>query len=479
MQKAAGNAQTVRQEKRKSSRIPGILIIALGLLLNQKIIEKTIIPDGSIELLSYRILIAVVQLLIIAFGIYVFRKRPEISPANISLAVLSLLFSALLAGVALQIFYTLPPMVSGWRPNVPGNERNQLGYRGHPIKYSDDDYVVLLVGDSQVEAFACDFDSMPDQRLQYYLNSTSKKNVKVFTIGASGYGQDQQYLALKKYYQNHRADLVIVWLTPRNDVWNNMFPTHWATNGYPKPTFRLENGELRGPSEQMGEEIPFSPIKLVAIFQRLFLDRDGEWEKYLPEPYKPLSEYNGPVSRDWQKRWDSNIGLMRYENLDNEKSHLAISLTPRSKRMQYGLELTRRLLQEIGTLVKSHNGRFVIFRTADPLQGAGKTPPDVTVHILNGRFYMTSEKQFEENMRYITEGFTSYVIPVTVKDWRVSPTDSHLNKRANDQVMRDLADILKGLIISAGNRTTVKAEVAHGQRDDTEGAGISAIISRN
>jgi len=449
MRKAVKKEEPAKQNERKSSRIPGILIIAFGLLLNQKTIEKTIIPDGSIELLSYRILIVIVQLVIIAFGIYVFRKRPRISPANILLAVLSLLFSALLAGVMLQIFYTVPPLISGWRPNVPENERNQLGYRGHPIEYSEDDYVVLLVGDSQVEARACDYKSMPDQRLQHYLNSELKKNVKVFTIGASGYGQDQQYLALKKYYQNYRADLVMVWLTPRNDVWNNMFPTHWATNGYPKPTFWLENGELRGPSEQMGQEIPFSSIKLIAIFQRLFLDRDGEWEKYLPEPYKPLSEYKGPVSLDWQKRWDNNIGLMRYENLDNEKSHLAISLTPRSKRMQYGLELTRRLLQKISMLVKSHNGRFVIFRTPEPPEGAGKSLSDVTVHILNGKFYRTSEKQFEENMQYITDGFTSYVIPVTVKDWRVSPTDSHLNRRANEQVMRDLAVRLKGLITSS------------------------------
>ncbi len=439
---------TGKQKERKSSRIPGILIIAAGLLLNQKTIEKTIIPDGSIELLSYRILIVVVQLVIIAFGIYVLRKRPKISPVNILLVVLSLLFSTLLAGIILQIFYTVPPLISGWRPNVPENEQNQLGYRGHPIEYSEDDYVVLLVGDSQVEAFACDYESMPDQRLQHYLNSQLKKNVKVFTIGASGYGQDQEYLALKRYYKTYRADMVIIWLTPRNDVWNNMFPTHWATNGYPKPTFRLENGELRGPSEEMGQEIKFSSIKLIAIFQRLFLDRDGEWEKYLPEPYTPLSEYKGPVSQDWQKRWDSNIGLMRYENLDNEKSHLAISLTPRSKRMQYGLQLTKRLLRKIAVLVKAHNGKFVIFRTAESSEGAGVFSSGVTVHILNGKFYMTSQKQFEENVEYITNGFTSYVIPITVKGWRVSPTDSHLNERANDQVMRDLAARLKDLIIS-------------------------------
>ncbi|WP_447962837.1 hypothetical protein [Nitrospira sp. Ecomares 2.1] len=38
---------------------------------------------------------------------------------------------------------------------------NQFGYRGQNINYDADDYVVLLVGDSQVEAYAGRPEHMP------------------------------------------------------------------------------------------------------------------------------------------------------------------------------------------------------------------------------------------------------------------------------------------------------------------------------
>jgi hypothetical protein len=58
---------------------------------------------------------------------------------------------------------------------------------------------------------------MPEKRLQDYLNMYDKK-VKVFSLGAPGYGQDQQLLVLKDYYRQYHADVVILWETPKNDV---------------------------------------------------------------------------------------------------------------------------------------------------------------------------------------------------------------------------------------------------------------------
>lgn len=111
--------------------------------------------------------------------------------------------------------------------------------------------MIILLGDSQAEAkFCCAYKWMPERRLEHYLNSHHNKKVKVFTLAAAGYGQDQQLLVLKEYFQRYRANLVVLWQTPQNDVWNNMFPTHWPKNGTPKPTFVLKNGELDGPTEQ-------------------------------------------------------------------------------------------------------------------------------------------------------------------------------------------------------------------------------------
>ena len=319
---------------------------------------------------------------------------------------------------------------------------------GRKYNYTDDDYVILLVGDSQVAAKACSFDWLPESRLEYHLiQAKQNRNIRVFSLGTEGYGQDQQLLMLQKYYKKYRADLVVLWQTPGNDVWNNVFPTNWVKNGWPKPTFRLIKGKLHGPSEQFGEALSWSKIKLLVLANRVFpfIDRDGDWEKHLPQPYKPMPNYAGDACYDWQESWDNNAGF-RDENLATEKSHLAISLTPISPRTQYGLDLTKALLAEIKSLVNNNKGHFVIFNTRVPDEKQQICSAEEVVHLLNGKHYKTSRKQFRDNIEYINANFVSFTVPVTIAKWRVGPQDSHLNEPATDQVMNDLAAQILPLI---------------------------------
>jgi hypothetical protein len=318
-------------------------------------------------------------------------------------------------------------------------ETNQFGFRGQQISYSDDDYVVVLLGDSQVEAQACAFEWMPERRLETYLKEGGKK-VKVFSLGSAGYGQDQQLLALQEYLQKFRADLVLLWLTPTNDVVDNEFPSGGQTNGTPKPTFWLENQQLRGPTEGLGQEMmEHNSFRLAIFWHRVFpIRRDDEWESHLPAPYTPMADYKGTAINDWQERWDKNIEDIRGGNLKNEKSGLAIYLTPRSKRMQYGIDLTHKLLEKIEWLTASHGGKFTIFeRTVPETQSAQDQ-----VHLLNGFYYKTSSGQFRSNVSDIVAGFDYQLIPVTLEQHRVGPEDGHLNEHATDQVMKDLAQEL-------------------------------------
>lgn len=102
-----------------------------------------------------------------------------------------------------------------------------------------------MLGDSQVQALACDFERMPERRLQLHLTERLGRPVRRLSLAASGYGQDQKLLALGEYFQQYRADLVLLRLTPENDVWNKKFPTHFPTDGWSKPTFRLADDELK------------------------------------------------------------------------------------------------------------------------------------------------------------------------------------------------------------------------------------------
>lgn len=151
----------------------------------------------------------------------------------------------------------------GWRYHGKRTEEiNQLGFRGQRINYDKQDYVVLLVGDSQVQSATCVFEKMPERRLEDHLSIITGKAIRVFSLGAGGYGQDQQLLALKEFFRDYSADLVVVWETPGNDVWNNMFPTHWPKDGTPKPTFWLDgNDKLKGP------KVSYSKFRILSLIK--------------------------------------------------------------------------------------------------------------------------------------------------------------------------------------------------------------------
>nr|MBN1229577.1 hypothetical protein [Anaerolineae bacterium] len=362
------------------------------------------------------------------------------------MTVLTLVFLAL-GAVLIEIFVRPDLFIIGWRSWEPEEELNQLGFRGQTIACSEDDLVIVLLGDSQAAALGRSFEQMPERQLERHLAGLLDRPVKVFTMGAEGYGQDQLLLALEEYYTLYRADLVINWLTPYNDVWNNLFPTHLPESGYPKPTFWLEDGELYGPTFQLGEQAyGDAPNKLATLIRMVTsgtrIPTDRVWEERLPPAYQPFSAADGEVFTLWQDWWDADAIHIREERFETEKTHTAIYFTPRSPRMQYGIDLTRALLREIDVLVADHGGRFVIFTSAAP----HRLVPEPGYYELNGLYYHATRTQYEANLSDIVEGFTYYAIPVVADDPFISATDSHLNDDAADQVMRDLAAQLVDLL---------------------------------
>jgi hypothetical protein len=367
------------------------------------------------------------------------------------LALASLALSLVVGEAMLRVFDYPKTGQSGWRGG-PEHEANQLGFRGQRIQYADGDLVVLLVGDSQVASDSVRPDEMPERRLQEHLaRALPGRTVKVFTVGTGGYGTDQEFLALREYLERYRADLVLVWITLSNDVWNNVFPTHWPGNGAPKPTFHLRDGRLVGPHQALGQDVP--RLKLRALLYDFWPpDPDGAWERYLPEPYRPLDRWDGPVDRLWQDQWDGNAPLAREENLDNEKSSLVLGLRPRSPRTLYGLDLTHALFGECRKLVEARGGRLGLVAHGQNAKGGPVNPrlvsmdQDEVVRVLNGRYYRVSNAQFWENVDHMTRGFPFFFVQTKVKDWRVSPTDGHMNAAAIDQVCADLAGPVAALL---------------------------------
>src|SRR2546430_16564507 len=116
--------------------------------------------------------------------------------------------------------------------------------------------------------------------------------------------------------------------------------------------------------------------------------------------------------------------------------------------MQYGLDLTHRLIGEIEKLGTAHGAQFVCFLGDNYLSGGDALRND-GVHVLNGKYYRTSAAQYWANVEVFNDGFRLLRVPVTLSEWLLGPDNPHLNEHANDQVMKDLAKHLEQFIPSA------------------------------
>ncbi len=361
----------------------------------------------------------------------------------ISVAVFSLIFSLLFVEIALQLVDIPKRYISGWNDCKKQHECKSTGFRGKEIKYSNDDYVVLLVGDSQVAAWNVSYEQTPESRLEYHLKPYNE-NVKVFTIGTQGYGQDQQLFALKEYFKKHRADLVLLFHSTETDIMDNLFPVSGGSKTI-KPTFWLENGELLGPTEKWLEPVG-TRMKMALLWKSYFGQTMGAsrlefWKKdILPTPYQPLREYRGEVDRSWQKIWNESP-QHAYKGIDYEMGMSeGMKLTPRSKMRTYGINLTRKLLSEIKKLAEVNNSHFTIFKDEKPWEL--QDPNMEKAYLLNGQYYRTSMKQYLDNLKDIYNGFEHYRVPLNMGNYTESQVDQHLNQKAIDKLMRGLSIIL-------------------------------------
>jgi hypothetical protein len=225
---------------------------------------------------------------------------------------------------------------SGWGwEHSPGRQSskysslttNQLGYRGQTIEYHEDDYVVLLVGDSGLEASASPPEHMPEQFLQKALAARLNKPVKVFSLASSGWGQDQQLLAVQEYLRTYRANLVILWSTPGNDFWENAFPDRSATKkaGRLKPTFILIGQELDGPHFRSGSYLHHSAILQLAESVMAKINNETMEQRILRGWLKEM-----PPSHENKKPADESLceGLTVIEQRELMLGHLTPTTMP-------------------------------------------------------------------------------------------------------------------------------------------------------
>ena len=330
----------------------------------------------------------------------------------------------------------LPTFQIGWSYfyQFQSDSANQMGFRGKTIQPKKDtsERIIVFVGDSQVEGDALPFKLMIENLVQKILNQKdSLHTYKCYSVGAGGFGQDQEFLALKEYFKKYQADKVVLWFTPDNDIWNNIFPTHWPLNANPKPTFWIEHGQLKGPNYQWLQTFPDSTKPRWKQSTRPFKEIDTKWESKLPPPYKavPLSSFKGVLTPT----------PIIEEPIEVEKSHYAIFLTPRSERMKYGIQLTRLLLDSIQQTCHANKADFAVFLALN----------DNVVSMQDSNFsvksydkvYTLSKAMFFENIDNIMHGFPFHLFKLETEWKQVSRQDNHhFNHEAQTEIAHKIVD---------------------------------------
>ncbi len=379
----------------------------------------------------------------------------------------SVLLTLLLAEAVLRLIDIPTTSAAGWKwdespyrspANASDSRVNQLGLRGAPIEYSDGDFVVLLLGDSQVEAGTQPAGKMPEALLRESLQRRmGRANVKVFSVASAGWGTDQQLVWLQRYFASYRADLVVNWFTPVNDYWENAFVDRSVTSlaGRLKPTYRLAAGGDVALAE-VGSRWRLRTLLAVALGRALhgkaytleqrYLD---EWQSALPSPHVAPQPGDCPSVEIHQ---DGLIGsymagsraytMKTDEALQLGRSHFSVFLLTSSARDRYSIDVTHRLLAKASRTSGEHGANFLIFHAyRHDLDAAVREircvkTPDGNTYAFDGSDWLRHLKASPLAGQLITGQVSAeHALSSGPNDW-------HFSEEGNRKSMALLADLI-------------------------------------
>ena len=136
-------------------------------------------------------------------------------------------------------------------------KQNDMGFRDINHEKNDLPNIVFL-GDS----FVWGYDVENDEIFTKHLRESFQNKFNIYNLGVSGYGTDQEFLLLQKYFDELNPEMVFV-IFCNNDYYNNS--NNVVYHGYYKPYFELENDQL---------ELKGVPVKVSGNYKMLSFDED-------------------------------------------------------------------------------------------------------------------------------------------------------------------------------------------------------------
>jgi hypothetical protein len=126
-------------------------------------------------------------------------------------------------------------------------KNNAEGFRDSPHSSKEKTRIAFL-GDS----FVWGYDVQQEERFTEQLQQLMPAQ-EILNLGISGYGTDQEYLLLRRFFDPYAPDVVVLVVLPANDREDNS--TNLRYEGYYKPYFVMNDGRLQA----KGIPVPRSP----------------------------------------------------------------------------------------------------------------------------------------------------------------------------------------------------------------------------
>ncbi len=371
-----------------------------------------------------------------------------------------------------------------WSPHVDPNfldntpaEVNQLYLRGRPFPPRSPEKVrILLVGDSQVEAAALPHADLPERLLEQTLNNHwGRTSFEVRSIASSGWGQDQQLLALERYYASYDADYILLWFTPQNDFWENAFPDRSTSShlGALKPTFVLGRDGLQP------FEFPSNPNVAQQVFGGLHLYRLGfrglertglrepsqilrDFASLIPGPegHRTVEPQKCPPTvlaqdvyvRELATYSARSVSIETNEDVPGSRSNFAPFLAIMSERDKYLVGVTRSLIRRMIALAAEKGTKLIVFFNNQTWRGASNNSLRVGGCVRHSdRWYRTVNMVPRIKEALADIGLVELKTKqrdISLDQATVARDDRHLNALGNRLLFEELARVLavEGLI---------------------------------
>lgn len=365
---------------------------------------------------------------------------------------------------------------------VHSKQVNLFGTRGKNI-INNDYQNLILIGDSAVET-SHKIEEMPENYLRSHF-----KNTNVLSLGSWGWGNDQQYLMLKRNIKKLKEPKIVLWFQ-LNDVVDN-----GTTHGFlgRKPSFEIKkyNNEwsINGPDKNLGKNyleysytyriinkllfiyklkkektfIDFSPEckKSKEIYEKdkkeilnyyYNIDRYEKDKKIFENVYKPYRKKNKKnkfVSYEMYKKRNIENFLyyekkVSYSNGDHSfVDPFKYNRKIISNKEQQNEILTNLLLKKIQKETRINQGKFylLLFTTNDH-QPFPKNKKYFICH--NNKEIEYSNLEFEKKLTRLFQGIDKKLI-LNIEDQKedyYDLFDGHLNSKANSLLMRELANFI-------------------------------------